>query len=356
MKKNMLIVVVLSMIALMISGCSSAEGNQKSESMEMNVAEFEELLTQLPLAVVSTEYVVQDDTLKNLYPDMLQTEVINNTEEEIKDAVIALVAWDENHLPVKVKGNFDFTDGTYVKEVNYSEINLIGGAVFGEGFGFAVDQDSKVSNFKAIPVRFESFDGDSWENPYYDEWKTLYEGNKLEEGMLVNVRVEEALHVVSKAPNDPGDGEKVEISESELEKQLNEQELKVIDTRYTVQDEELKSLYPDLLQAILKNDTEHDIKSAVLAFVAWDENRLPIKIKGSFDFSDGSYVKLVNYNDINLVPGKTFGDDSGFEIDQNHKIEFFKAIVVSYETFEGETWENPLFKDWETLYGGKKAS
>lgn len=384
MKKNLLIILLVCFIVVVLSGCSSGNVNSsdlaqssdgtssevnketdskviateketsKAEAKEMSMADFEELLMQLPMAVVSTKYVVQDDTYKSLYPDLLQTVIINNTDEDIKDAVIVIVAWDENNLPVKIKGNIDFSDGSYVKEVNYSDINLIGGSTFGEGFGFGIDQNVKLSSFRAIPLSFKTFDGNSWINPYYDAWKTLYEGNKFTETMTVKVAVDETQHVMSKAQGNSQSTTKSDVSESELLSQLEGQALKVIETKYTVQDNEYKNLYPDLLQAILKNDTEHDIKNAVVAFVAWDENKLPVKIKGNIDFSDGSYVKLVNYNDINLVSGKTYGHNSGFELDQTVNIDAFKAIVVSYEAFDGATWENPLFSDWKVLYEGKK--
>jgi len=384
MKKKLISMLMVCLITVIISGCASdkvksseslqssnetsGQANKdtetekiqteketpKAEEIEMSMAAFEELLTQLPIAIISTKYVIQDDTYKSLYPDLLQTIILNNTDEDIKDAVIAIVAWDENNLPLKLMGNIDFSDGEYVKEINYSDINLIGGSTFGEGFGFGIDENVKVSSFKAIPVSFKTFDGDSWENPYYEKWKVLYEGNKFTETMIVKVVVDETQHVMSKAQNDFKNTDNVGISESELLSQLEGQDLKVMETKYTVQDEEYKSLYPDLLQVILRNDTEHDLKNAEVAFVAWDDNKLPVKIKGNFDFSDGSYVKVVDYSDINLVPGKTYGHNSGFELDEYHNINSFIAIVVSYESFEGITWKNPLFDDWKILYEGKK--
>ena len=144
------------------------------------------------------------------------------------------------------------------------------------------------------------------------------------------------------------------MTEDKLLSQIDAQELKVIKTKYIVQDEKYKSLYPDMLQAVIQNDTSYDIKNAIVAFVAWDSNNLPVKIKGSIDFSDGSYIKKINYGDINLVPGKKFGESSGFEIDENCNIKTFKAIVVSYETFDGTTWENPLYEDWCEFYEGVK--
>lgn len=165
---------------------------------------------------------------------------------------------------------------------------------------------------------------------------------------------------VNKTNSTPTTTTKPEISvepamtEDKLLSQIDAQELKVVKTKYVVQDEKYKALYPDMLQAVIQNDTSCDIKNALVAFVAWDSNNLPVKIKGSIDFSDGSYIKEVNYGDINLVPGKKFGESSGFEVDENCNIKTFKAIVVSYETFDGTTWENPLYEDWCEFYEGVK--
>lgn len=109
------------------------------------------------------------------------------------------------------------------------------------------------------------------------------------------------------------------------------------------------------LQAIIANKSKDDIKNAVVAFVAWDKNNLPIKIKGDWDFTDGDYIKYVNYNDINLVPGKTYGRNGGYEVDSTcTNIKRYKAVVISYETFEGKTWMNPYADAWEQMYGGGK--
>lgn len=147
--------------------------------------------------------------------------------------------------------------------------------------------------------------------------------------------------------------EEEKLSSQELDEKLNTLPLVVESTKYTVQDEEYKSLYPDLMQAILRNNSNSDIKSAIVSFVAWDVNNLPIKIKGSFDV-DGTYVKDVNYEDINLVPGATFGDKHGFEVSEECNVQTFKAVVKSYETFEGDKWTNPYYNDWVDLYSGKK--
>lgn len=346
--------------------------NSKS-TKNMNITEFNELLSKLPVVVVSTKYTVQDEKYKALYPDMLQAIIQNNSSSDIKNAVVAFVAWDNNDLPVKIKANIDFTDGAYIREVNYSDINLVPGAQYGDSSGFEIAEDLNIEKFEAICVSYESFDGSAWTNPYYDEWTKLYEGVKYSDSLTVDVEVEEdsGSTFTSSAPKETTSSESSssastssafttssesktsDLDEKALNEQINKQEVRVISTKYTVQDEKYKALYPDMLQAIIKNDSKHDIKNAVVAFVAWDNFKLPVKIQANIDFTDGAYLKQVNYSDINLASGETYGEDSGFEIAENLNIHEFKAIVVSYETFDGTKWENPLFDDWCGLYEGK---
>ena len=172
---------------------------------------------------------------------------------------------------------------------------------------------------------------------------------------------EETINFVSSEnTNEPSSSsetvEEPELSEEDLDALLADQPLAVLGTDYVVQDPQYKALYPDLLKAVFVNNTSEDIKDAVIAFVAWDQNGLPVKIKGQFDFSDGSYVKMVNYSDINLIGGATYGESSGLALAEGQNIDTFKAIAVSYETFEGKTWETPYFDDFCALYEGKKMS
>lgn len=336
---------------------STGNDNTKENSKQsMSISEFENLLAEQPLYVSKTKYVVQDDEYKSLYPDMLQAILSNSTTEDIKDAVVAFVAWDNNNLPVKIKGQFDFGDGTYIKQVNYADINLIGGDTFGENSGFSLDENNNISTFKAIAVSFVTFNGETWENPYYDDFCAMYEGEKYSDSMTVEVKIVDSTFSVNEnVANSSSDKSTTSsMTASELESNLSTQPITIVSTDYIVQDEQYKSLYPDMLQAVLQNNTADDIKNAVVAFVAWDKNNLPVKIVGQFDFSDGTYVKKVNYADINLAAGDTFGESSGFSLDENCEIETFKAIVVSYETFDGDTWENPYYEDFCSLYEGKK--
>ena len=146
-----------------------------------------------------------------------------------------------------------------------------------------------------------------------------------------------------------------EMSVAELEARLLEQPMYVSRTEYLVQDENYKALYPDLLSAVIVNNSNTNIKNAKVAFVAWDSNNFPVKIVGNYDYSGGNYVSLCDFGDVNMIPGSTFGENMGMEIsDRDQKpISTFKAIVYEYIDFDGNVWSNPYFKDWKKTYENK---
>lgn len=146
----------------------------------------------------------------------------------------------------------------------------------------------------------------------------------------------------------------INADSKKLDELLAKQPVYISKTKYVVQSKRWKSLYPDMLQAIITNKSKDDIKTAYVAFVAWDKNNLPVKIKGDIDFTDGEYVQKVKYNNINLVPGKSYGSSSGLALDTGLGIKKFKAVVAGYDDFDGNTWTNPYFNCWEEMYGGGK--
>lgn len=142
---------------------------------------------------------------------------------------------------------------------------------------------------------------------------------------------------------------------SELDAAISKQEVRVVSTEYVVQSKDYKVLYPDMLQAVFQNDSSYDLKNVVIAFVAWDENDLPVEIEGKYDFLGGEYLQECSYSGINLLAGKKYGEDSGMELAEGMDIiKKVKAIVVSYEPFDGEIWENPLYDEWVEMYEGNR--
>lgn len=140
-----------------------------------------------------------------------------------------------------------------------------------------------------------------------------------------------------------------------LDVAIAEQPFRVTSTTYSIQSDTHKALYPDMMQVMLKNDTELNIQNAYIAFVAWDKNGLPVKIKKAhFNPDGGAYIAQVTYDNINMVPGSSYGNDCGFQVDDECGIADFKAIVYAYEAFDGTSWQNPYYSDWRKLYEGKE--
>ena len=366
MKKLFALILAL-MLIFSLTACKnpveiiSEEEKEEAFTTCMDAPDFDQLLETLPVYIKSVKYVVQDEKYKNLYPDMLQAVIQNNSSDDIKNAIVAFVAWDSNNLPVKIKGNIDFSGGAYIKQVEYSDINLVSGGQFGNDSGFEIDHECNINTFKAIVVSYTSFEGNSWNNPYYNEWCDLYEGEKLSDELWVSVVLEdtELNDQSTKAPVENITEAVVTTAAENFEeilKEIDSQQVRVTSTSLLIQDEKYKSLYPDMLQASIKNNSNIDIKNMVIAFAAWDENKLPVRIKGNIDFSDGSYVLKADYDDVNLVSGATFGENSGVKLDKDHTIVHIKAIVVSYEGFDGEKWENPCFDQWCEHYEDKRLT
>lgn len=144
----------------------------------------------------------------------------------------------------------------------------------------------------------------------------------------------------------------ITVDQIKLESLLKKQPVYIKSTKYVVQDKYFKSLYPDYLKAVIMNNSKDDIKSALVYFVAWDKNNLPVKIRGDMDFDEGKYIQGCNYSDINLIPGKAFTKKTGLGLATGLNIKKFKAIVYGYETFDGTAWINPYYDAWEEMYGG----
>lgn len=158
-----------------------AETPKIEEKKTMTVAELNEALNNQPMTVISTEYVVQHDEFKSLYPDMLSTVIQNNSGTDVKNAIVGLVAWDSNNFPVKIKGKFDYNGGSYFTKVDFGDVNMVNGAMFGENMGMEISEENTIAKFKAIVVSYTDFDGNTWTNPLLNDFKELYENKKLVE-------------------------------------------------------------------------------------------------------------------------------------------------------------------------------
>lgn len=147
---------------------------------ELTAESLSTLLKEQECYVSDTNYVVQSDEYKSLYPDLLSATVVNNSKNDIKDIVVGFVAWDSNGLPVKVLHQFDFMGGdSYSTECNFEDVNLVPGATYGADGGLPLAEEcNTIKAFRACVLSYTTFEGETWENPYYDAWEKMYAGTK----------------------------------------------------------------------------------------------------------------------------------------------------------------------------------
>lgn len=169
---------------------------------------------------------------------------------------------------------------------------------------------------------------------------------------------DELVELIDAAQSELKARKAAETENNKNEESIVEGTVYVKEARLIVQSDDFKSLYPDALQAILVNDTNYDIKDVIVYFAAWDANNLPVLIKSQYQISNAAYVVCAKYTGVNMVPGGTFGETAGLKLDNSIKgITTVKAIVASYVTFDGVTWENPEYTSFvEEYYYGKKLS
>ncbi len=140
---------------------------------------------------------------------------------------------------------------------------------------------------------------------------------------------------------------------SELKEQIQAQDCHVKKTKYVVQSKDYKALYEDLIIGYVKNNTGETIKDLEVAYAAWDEDGLPVIL------DHDEYVLEVDLNGVNLKDGETLKDQGlavDYQLAEEGTIKKCKSIVVSYEDFSGNKWENPLYENWKELYEGKELN
>ena len=137
-----------------------------------------------------------------------------------------------------------------------------------------------------------------------------------------------------------------------IEKLRKEQKLTCKSAKILVQDTQYKSLYPDMLTAKVVNNSKETVKSYKVVFLAYDNNYLPVKIKGKWN-SSGEYSHIGTDDEANLVAGATTKDNFGWELDKSHGITYVIACIQEAEFFNGEKWENQYLQYWLEKYEGK---
>lgn len=133
------------------------------------------------IVVDKTGILIQSTSHKTLYPDMFEVVIKNNAEETIKYYEVAMLGWDKNGYPLKIKQSFLDSDGSYQFFGKADNVNVIKGNTFGKNTGWSLEEGHNISNTKAIVIEAEFYDGSVWKNPYYEFFLEKYEGKPLNE-------------------------------------------------------------------------------------------------------------------------------------------------------------------------------
>jgi len=148
--------------------------------------------------------------------------------------------------------------------------------------------------------------------------------------------------------------EAANMPDSEFMATLSNLPVAVVGARCVVQSTEYKSLYPDYLQAIITNNSQDDIRDLVVAFAAWDENGMPVKLRGQYDFGSAEYIQVVTFKDANVIPGATYGDNAGYKLAASCNVATVRAMAASYTGLNNQVWNNPYYESFVRKYSGRK--
>ena len=146
---------------------------------------------------------------------------------------------------------------------------------------------------------------------------------------------------------------KDKAKEQEIEKYKNEQEVTVESAKILVQDDRYKSLYPDMIEVVIKNNSNKTIKDYNVAVLAYDNNNYPLKIKPQFNYNGGGFEFTGQADNVNVVACATGGKNYGWKLDSAHGISKVIAIVKDVTYYDGTTWDNPYYTYWIEQYKEK---
>ena len=121
-------------------------------------------------------------------------------------------------------------------------------------------------------------------------------------------------------------------------------------------------LQHDAMGATVRNNSDVNIQSFVIAFCAFDDKGEPIKIKQPDENGEGAYIRTISY-DLSQVggdkkfitPSESF-DNVVFYVANEPQIVTIKACVKSYESVDKISWSNPLYENFKKNYSGKSLN
>ncbi len=115
-------------------------------------------------------------------------DMVNMSDDDIKEAGFGVVAWDANGLPLELRGVYDIvTEDIY--KVAYD--NLAAGTTK----QVSIDLDGQDFKYMQILLlEYSDFDGNTWTNPAADYYEENYAGKKLDETTMNVMKFEKNIN------------------------------------------------------------------------------------------------------------------------------------------------------------------
>lgn len=132
----------------------------------------EKARTKQLVAVERAEVIVQNESLKELYPDIAQILVKNLSDKVVKNFTVAYCGIDKDGNFVKLKTKNSET-AKMMKTVRTKGANIQPGSTYQEK-SVEFSSDMRIIAMDACVKSVDFVDGTTWENPYYKFWNAYY--------------------------------------------------------------------------------------------------------------------------------------------------------------------------------------
>ena len=160
------------------------EVSTAAEDNSVSPEALEEILKQQMMAVNGIHYYYKTSSEQLKY-DAMGASVINNSDVEITDFVVAFCAFDSEGKPIKILQPEEEGEGGYIRTINYDFTKAQGEKAALEpgetckDILMYVKSEPQIVTVKACVKSYVSVDSVEWNNPYYSAFLEMYSGKVL---------------------------------------------------------------------------------------------------------------------------------------------------------------------------------